>query len=345
MRVGILTHPQAINYGGILQCYALSTYLEKMGHKAIVIRREQDTVWYKLLLSPIVKKIRLRKLLHPRQIDKGAQIRPFSEKYLNRTSSIKTRKVMLHACEKYKLDAVIVGSDQVWRADFAMLYGYNYFLDFVPTGIKRLSYAASFGLSEWKYNTEQTLHIKELLSRFQGISVREEDAIQLCHKYLGVEVEKMIDPTMLLSATEYNSLSSPKLINEKYVFVYWLGDVTQIERQINEYQEKGYIIIRVGLREEKLLPSVEEWLSYIKYAEVVITDSFHGCVYTILFHRPLKVCENQSGGYGRIKSLFDALGVSVAQMEKPSNDTFDMIEGRLDSLRKKSHHFLQSTLV
>lgn len=154
----------------------------------------------------------------------------------------------------------------------------------------------------------------------------------------------MPDPTMLLTALEYDTIASPRLIDKKYIFVYWLGNKETAEAYILEYEAKGYKVIYVGLREQRIFPSVEDWLSYIKYADVVLTDSFHGCVFSILYHRPLKVCENTSGGYGRIKSLFQSVGVTNEGVLPMTGDCYTMIDNRLNSMREKAKVFINNSL-
>ena len=305
MNIGILTHPQETNYGGILQCYALSTFLTKMGHDTIVIRREPNKQFFLWeWIRALLRRLHFPRYYKPNVIDRGVQIRPFVERYINRTVPIRSNSDMRKVCTKYGLKAVLVGSDQVWRTSYAMRFGYNYFLDFVPKDVIRASYAASFGLSEWNYTKDQTNTIKKLLSRFKGISVREEDAITLIKDNTGLDAIQLVDPTMLLTQEDYNKITSPRLLSEQYVFVYWLGEKEKVLNDVEEYRKKGYKIIEVYLRDEKEQISVEDWLSYIKYADLVLTDSFHGCVFSLLFNTPFRVYQNLSGGMGRIASLF-----------------------------------------
>lgn len=345
MRIGILTHPQAINYGGILQCYALSTYLGKMGHETVVLRREVDTPYWKYLFSKVATKIGLRKIYHRHYIDRSVNMSPFSIRYLNRTKPILSHKSMNKVCCKENLEAVIVGSDQVWRADYALNYGYEYFLDFVPSRVRKLSYAASFGLSTWGYSPEQTKRIKELLANFNGISVREEDAISLCKTHLGLEVTQMPDPTLLLTASDYDKFASTRIVDGKYVFIYWLGDKSLVKDSMDKYETSGYKVVYVGLREQRLMPSIENWLSYIKYADFVLTDSFHGCVFSIIYHRPLVVFENKSGGYGRIMSLLQSIGANKERLMSLKEVDYTMIEKRLKTIREKVRLFFQNSLT
>ena len=347
MKIGILTHPQAANYGGILQCYALTSFLERQGHETIIIRRVSDRsfflwVWIRHVL----------KVLHfPRYytvsqdvVDRTVNIRPFVEKNFERTPPIDSHFKMKRVCKKYGLDAVIVGSDQVWRKSFAMPFGYNYFLDFVPDSVIKASYAASFGLSEWNYSQQQTKQIGKLLRRFKGLSVREEDGVKLLENNVGLKANQHMDPTLLLTEKDYETVTSPRLEQDKYVFVYWLGVKDMISDSINKYRANGYKVVEVYLRDEKEQISVEDWLSYIKYADLVLTDSFHGCVFCLIFNKQFIVLPNKSGGYGRILSLLHMAGLNEDKTDHIEDDMWRIIDVKLSEYKEISHAYFNNVL-
>ena len=340
MNIGILTHPQRVNYGGILQCYALSSVLRKLGHTPVVIRRENDRSFFLWeWIRSVLKFLHFPRYYNLNKIDKGVNIRPFIDKYLVRTYPVRSQAQMKKICNFYKLDAVIVGSDQVWRTNFATQFGYNYFLDFVPAGVRKFSYASSFGLSSWEYSSEQNKVIKKLLSEFSGVSVREADAISLLKEVLDISAVQHVDPTLLLDAEDYCKILNPKIIQEPYVFVYWLGEKRLIEDRLKEIEISGLKVISLFLRDNNEQISIEDWLSYIKYAKFIITDSFHGCVFSIIFEKQFEVLKNDSGGNGRIISLCEMLGISV-------NTKIDYIQvkQRLDNIRLKSIQYIEDNL-
>lgn len=344
MKIGILTHPQHANYGGILQCYALSTYLKKMGHDPIVIKRMPNENLIKKWIISFLRKMHFSRYYKPNLIDRTRNIRPFVEKNLSHTHSIRSEYQMHKLCKKYDLKMVIVGSDQVWRKSFAMKYGYNFFLDFVPGDIIKISYAASFGVSEWQYSQLETEKIRSLIDRFSGISVREEEAVLLCKKNLDVDVECLIDPTLLLNMDDYEKLISPRLIDNKYIFVYWLGDIGIINSDINDFKNKGYEVVELNLKKEVEQMSVEDWLSHIKYADKIITDSFHGVVFSILFQKDFSIYRNESGGYGRLQSLINILGISNIINDPTFKLDYSVVYSKLELLRSKSDNFLRRTI-
>ena len=343
MKIGILTHPLHSNYGGILQCYALNTYLRKLGHDTVVIRRVPNKQFFlKRWLKYILRIIGVSRFRIKQTDNKSINLSRFVNSYIEYTTPVDSMRKMKSICRKYNLDSVVVGSDQVWREDFAMNYGYNYFLDFVPKNVVKLSYAASFGLSEWHYNSAQTCRINELLLEFRGISVRELDGVRLCQDYLNLSPSLLIDPTLLLDKVDYEKISSRRLIDEKYVLVYWLGDRSCIADTISKYQEDGYKVVDIQLRSNSILPSIGDWLSYIQFADFVITDSFHGCVFSLIFKKNFCIHSNDLGGNGRLTSLFTLLDIKeTGNLIQPD---YDKIADILTELRCRSYYFLNITL-
>lgn len=345
MKIGILTHPLKSNYGGILQCYALNKYLNKLGHETIVIQRFYNRdLFLKRWIRASLKAVHHPRYYKPDQIDKTAKIRLFVDKQFKQTKVIDTPSKILRVCNDYHLDAVIVGSDQVWRTDYAMKFGYNYFLDFVSGNVIKASYAASFGLSDWHYTEEQTNRIKSLLSRFKAISVREDEGVTLIKDNIGIDAEHLVDPTLLLTPEDYKPIVAERQENEHYVFVYWLGDKSVILSTIEEYKQKGIKVIDINLRDNKEQPSIERWLSYIKYADTVITDSFHGCVFSIIFNVPFIIHSNDSGGNRRLLSLFNQLGIIEKITNPKANIEYDMVNTIITKLQRNSYSYLIKVL-
>ena len=336
MKLAILTHPLGANYGGILQAFALSSYLKGQGHDVTVLNRQSNLPLVKRILKSV-----LVALHHPRYNNpRYKHLVSFVKKYLNYSKPLSTDGQMSGFVKGKSMDAVIVGSDQVWRTGFAMGYGYNYFLDFVPAGVRKLSYAASFGLSQWEYNNEQTLRIKQLVSDFKAISVREDEGVQLCKDNIGVTADHVLDPTMLLNASDYEPVTSERKVKDDYVFVYWLGSAEEKQKAIEAASIECKRIVEISLRGSEPLMSIEDWLSYIKYSDHVVTDSFHGCVFSILFGKQFTICANNSGGNGRLRSLFSMLGINTSS---PQID-YTIVYDKLDNLRSHSYDFLNKAL-
>lgn len=336
MKISILTHPLGANYGGILQAFALSTYLKKLGHEVIVLNRQPNLPFLKRLIKSVLMAINHPRYKNPRYY----HLINFINKYINYTKPISTTTQMSRFVKKNDINLVIVGSDQVWRKDFAMKYGFNYFLDFVPDGIKKISYAASFGLSQWEYSEEQTDQIKKLISSFNAISIREDEGLILCNNYLGVEAEHVLDPTMLLKVEDYNKITNPRIVKDNYIFVYWLGSEDKKKEALSNIEINKKKIIDLSLRSDRPLISIEDWLSYIKYADYIVTDSFHGCVFSVIFQKQFIVHTNNSGGNGRLNSLFRILNIN------PASNGIDYISvtKKLELQRNISYNFINRIL-
>jgi len=336
MKIGILTHPLEVNYGGILQAYALSTILTEMGHNVEVLKRVYDKPLCKRILIMLLTSLGHTRYNNP----KYKNLRRFVSEHIHYTRPMHTSRQLSSYVKSHGFNAVIVGSDQVWRSDFAMSFGFDYFLDFVPAGVSRLSYAASFGLSDWLYTSEQTLRIKNLLNTFKAVSIRETSGRNICSEHLDIQAEVVLDPTLLLTAEHYSELASPKLLEVPYVFVYWLGSEEGKRDALLKINSKKYNVIDISLRGDDTLISIEDWLSYIRYADFVVTDSFHGCVFSILFEKPFTICANDIGGNSRLISLFEILNLdSTREINYPE------LRVRLEELRKSSLRFLKESLV
>lgn len=336
MKISILTHPLGANYGGILQAFALSKYLQSLGYEVFVLNRNADMPFAKRMIKVIMVSLHHPRYNNPRY----RHLAHFVKQHVPYTKPLYSKVQMTDFVRKNGIQAAIVGSDQVWRAGFAMNYGYDYFLDFVPKDVTKLSYAASFGLSEWEYTKEQSQKIRQLVDGFKAVSVREDEGITLCRKHMGIKAEHVLDPTMLLRAEDYAPITSPRIVSEDYVFVYWLGSAEEKQKAIIHANIKDKKLVDISLRGSEPLMPVEDWLSYIKYADQVVTDSFHGCVFSILFGKQFTICSNDSGGYGRLRSLFTMLGINPSD----GNIDYKSVYERLEINRRKSYSFIDQAL-
>lgn len=340
--VGILTLKLHHNYGGVLQCWALITILRKLGYNPIVFHVVPFPP--KTIRSRIASILRYFHLIDKERSRKDKNIASFIKRYIPYTYKIDSRIRIQNVCSKYKLDAVVVGSDQVWRKVFVEEYGNSYFLDFVPDNVCKFSYAASFGTSTWDYDTNQTMMIKQCLSLFRGISVREYDAIELCKNELNIDAKLVCDPTLLLSSVEYTALIGPTPINSKFCFVYWLGEKTELDSVLLNLKNNYDNIVVVYLQENRELESVEQWLSYIKYADYVITDSFHGCAFSIIFNKQFKVYPNAKGGFGRITTLFRQLNIEYKLKDSNAHINYDIVNHKVKECKISSLDFINQML-
>lgn len=373
MKIGILTLPLHTNYGGLLQAYALQTVLEKMGHEAVVIdtpNKKRILKWnYPLeILKRCISKILLRR-----------STRVFYEQWFNKTYPIISRNTQpfitsyihrleikgLNSLSPESFDAFIVGSDQVWRpAYFTRMYDTGIkdaYLAFARNWkIKRISYAASFGTDNWEYSKDQTKECAELLKMFNAVSTRESSGTELCKKYFGVDATQVLDPTMLLTKEEYvgliNNSSTPE---SKGNLLCYILDETKEKTDVIDYvaKSKGLIPFKVNSKvgdfslpvEERVQPPVETWLRGFYYADFVVTDSFHACVFSILFQKPFVIVGNKERGLARFHSLLATYGLEDCLASGPDTVKFvainwEKVSTVLNEKRDEALEFLSKAL-
>lgn len=376
MRIGILTLPLHTNYGGILQAYALQTVLERMGHQVVVF----DTP-NKMPLPPLWKiPLTFAKRLFLKSM--GRIDRIFIEKYNNQIRPVIAKEIQpfvderIHRkvltnfsiLEALEFDAIVVGSDQIWRSIyFVPLWLWQKmekaYLSFTKGwNIKRISYAASFGTDKWEYNEEQTLHSKEALQMFDAVSVREENGVKLCKQYFEVDAIHVLDPTMLLDANDYIKLFKQKLTPKSRgnLLNYVLDETDEIKNLIQKVASENKMIpFAVNNPYEnddtkplnqRIKPSVETWLRGFYDADFVITDSFHACVFSIIFKKQFIVVGNKERGMSRFESLLKMFGLEGRLVdEKVDINTLKSIDYNkvyclYGQLKERSLHFLSENL-
>lgn len=369
MRIGILTLPLHTNYGGILQAYALQTVLERMGHDVVVFDRPYKfniSFFFKLFAYP--KRFLIKYTLRKNVVIKweklanynNSQIRKFTQlfidEHIHRLEYSKLRNL-----RKQDFDVIIVGSDQIWRPKyFPNIYGA--FLDFTNKWkIKRIAYAPSFGVDNWEYNEMQTEKCKNLLMQFDAVSVREQSGVVMCRNFLNYDAEWVLDPTMLLQVEDYVKLfKDSKTPHSDGTLLNYILDSNEencaLINQIVKYT--NYKPFRTNSRvedvtaslEERVQPPVEQWLRGFYDAKFVVTDSFHACVFSILFKKQFVVFVNKTRGISRIESLLGYLGLEKRIVRNTSDvlnlDDIDYgdVYKRLDEMRKKSFDFLENSL-
>lgn len=369
MRIGILTLPLHTNYGGILQAYALQTVLERMGHNVIVLDRPyifHISFWKKCIAYPkrlfckyILQKnviVRREKYTTLLNLTKRKNTQKFIEKYIRRKEICS-----FYDLDSNSFDAIVVGSDQIWRPLYFSFIG-NAFLDFAKDwNIKRIAYAPSFGVDEWEYNENQTEICRNLLQKFDAISVREQSGVNLCSKYLKNTAEWVLDPTMLLHTEDYIKLfvdaKTPKV--QSALFCYILdpnNNKQQIIQQLIIQYKQELLTLPLDWEEETMLsdnsvkPPVEQWLRCFYDANLVVTDSFHACVFSILFKKDFFVIPNKERGISRIESLLRYFGLenrivwSLSGIKDMCAIDYESVYDKLENMRIKSMAFLNNAL-
>lgn len=334
MKIGILTQPLHSNYGGLLQAWALQKTIAEMGHEVTIINRVYSKsnvpLWRKIagkvkneILIGLGKRIRYVPVTDELKKYSEQNVIKFRQKrYLGVSPELKTNKELEKYIGNSKFDAFIVGSDQVWRPAYSPNL-MTYFLDFVKgnSKVKKIAYAASFGVDTWEFDEEQTKKAKELAPLFDLITVRESSGVKLVEDYLKCNASHVLDPTMLLDKAEYFGLidnsTCPLKESDGDIFCYALDQSSTLSKTINTcVKETGlkpfYCNYKTPIwqitkdkKSDGIVPPVEQWLKSFGDAKMVITDSFHGVVFSIIFNKPFWVILNENRGATRFTSLLE----------------------------------------
>lgn len=355
MKIGILTQHFLLNYGGIIQNFALQQVLLKLGHEPLTFEHDtcySRTRWFLRSAKHILKSHSLKGLpVYPTYQGRIGN-KNFIKFVLKNIRSVTVNDFTPDLTQKYGLDAYIVGSDQVWRPAFNLgpRLG-NMFLDFAGDDVQKLSYAASFGCKEWEYNEEQERRSGLLSKRFDAISVREVSGVELCREHFGMEATLVLDPTLLLNKEDYAKVCDDVPKKQKHIFVYSLvvgEEVLTVAKKLSEATMLPIVVKQAGSKVKKE-DTIEDWFAEFRDADYVVTDSFHGMVFSIIFNKPFAIVMNPSGGNDRYISLLSQLGLMeriVKDGTLPSDSVIDWqkVNMQLDSLRKTSLEFLKNNL-
>lgn len=352
MKIGILTQHFLLNYGGIIQNYALQQVLMKLGHEPLTFEHDtcySRTRWFLRTVKHILRTRSFRNLpVYP--IYKGRiGNKNFIKFVLKNIKSVPVKDFTPLLTAQYGIDAYVVGSDQVWRPAFNLGPRLsNMFLNFADDKVKKLSYAASFGCKEWEYTKEQERACSMLARRFDAISVREASAVGLCKNHFGVDASLVLDPTLLLNKEDYEKVCNNIPKKKKHIFVYSLvvseGVLAVAEKVANTMGIS--VVVKQAGDKVKQEDTIEDWFAEFRDAEYVVTDSFHGMVFSIIFNKPFSIVMNPSGGNDRYISLLSQLGlmdriIKDNQISSLESINWDGVNQKLAVLRQESMNFLK----
>lgn len=339
-KIAILTLPFNNNYGGLLQSYALQFFLSKRGHDVTVINISVQIPDKSIIgLSKRIIKFLIGIEFRNNKMVKAQSknMHQFINDNFQLTHIIKNKKDFF-ALNNLDFDTYIVGSDQVWRFDYTKSRYLNYFLDFVTnTNIKKVAFAASFGIDQWKKNKNDTSKISSLLKKFHSVSVREKSGIELCKKYLNSTPVHLLDPVFLLSPNDFcTSIINPQIKqvkkNKSCLLVYLLDCSEDKLKTVEVIAEKlnlkpiiaGKDICNPNSSQPGVYPPVSEWIDGFQNAEFVLTDSFHGCVFSILFNKQFIAYGNNERGITRFNSLFETFQIE-SRLIMHSSELIDQV--------------------
>lgn len=316
-----------------MQAWALQRVLRDLGHSPITIDRRTPKrgvaydcaraiyrsagVLIGRRLGPIFENSAYSKITE--------NTRQFIRGNIELSSRMESTEDLAQHFKRAEYDAAIVGSDQTWRP----LYSpdiYNFFLDFIPDGkVKKIAYATSFGVDTWDFSETQTRKCALLAKSFSFVGVREASGVHLCLTHLGIDAHHVLDPTLLLRSEDYDRLLDTEINADQSgrgLYTYLL-DATTSKREFVEKSART-LGLRVcsnqapnsihhwngGPLKNYIMPKVTDWLSGFKNSEFIITDSFHGMVFAIIFRKPFVVISNAERGSARFLSLLNQLGAT-----------------------------------
>lgn len=343
------------NYGNQLQNYAVLKVLDKIGVHADTLYNIVNATYMISLKHYIKNKMfsffRIRGYL---TAQRELSFKEFTSQYIRYTKPI-CDDVPKDIIEKY--DFFLAGSDQVWNPELSgSIEHWKYLLlMFVPEN-KRISFSASIGIPEMplKYVDD----FKEAVSKYVALSVREDTGAKLIKSISGRNSEVLIDPTLMLSAEEWMLIAKKPLgvdTAKKYILTYFLGDVgNSITATITQYKEMGYAIYNLlDKSQEKLyIAGPSQFIYLIANASLVLTDSFHACVFSFIFGRPFLVYAREGKEnkmFSRIYTLLNTFNLERKYVESGlENESFesDYSEGyrQLEIEKKKTLDFLKKSM-
>ncbi len=372
MRVGILTFHNGTNYGGTLQAFATQQTIENLGHEAVIINYAPLSFrdrFYKCFTTS-VKPRNIRSYL----LDyfKEPEFRRFRSCYLNLSPRFYTEKQLLKNISELNLDACISGSDQVWSPYMAQNWGKPYFQNQFPENIRRIAYAVSFSCTD--YPKDAMNLVRDEIKKFASVSVRETSGLKIMSDNNIENAEVMPDPTFLFDRkilTDLAEKGKSELITKEpcfkdiagnYVYFYILQQNQKLIENVASYYSDRKNSFSSGnvINSEKLnfrFEGVEEWLAHIANSKFVVTNSFHGAVFSLLFHKPfilIPVEGKLSGMNDRIMTLAENFGLKERILNDFDSEKIKAIENskinwkdidlKIENLRNKGMDFLKSAL-
>lgn len=359
MKLAILTWLHNGNYGSILQAYALQRYLRDKGYDVknidlnpSVVEKVKNLLQQHNSFSLFTEKKDAFMAQKACKDKKGmARRRERFEQMLIKefklTRTFRKFKELKELDGRY--DAYICGSDQIWSP---MLMCPSYFFDFVSDGRKLIAYACSLGVSS--IPEEKKDKMAYLVNRFQYVSAREQSGYQLLTNIYSGGVKINVDPTFLLTEDKWNKITATRLVNGDYLLCYFLSYQPEYWNSVEKIAaQKGWKVVVVPVTKESYRYQAEvlndvgpkEWLSLVKHAKGVITDSFHGCVFSIIFKKSFRVFKRFSDDSvksqnSRVYTLLETYGLEKLLTDKDDDYWYDISESEYERITS-----LKDTLV
>jgi len=356
MRVSLLTLHRVRNYGSVLQSLATQNLLRQLGHDVTVI-----DYWRPDLLDSAgdyfarSRWARYPFMRIPFRIAKGKWLRRNREVFNSFVEShlSLTRERYYSIDDLARLpsaDIYIVGSDQVWNEHYNRGSSDPFFLAFAPPSARKVSFSSSFGTHELPSATENLARLH--LPHFEAISVRESHALKVL-KDLGLESQHTLDPTLAIGPEFWESFATVDSIGSPGILTYQLNPSDNFDRTVRSLEAKfGLRSTRIDIRHagrstrsRRVQPKISDWVGLFRGASHVVTDSFHGVAFSLIFERPFTVILPPTHA-DRISSLLEVLGLErrvsngVSDLDDDPID-WDKVSYLLQSMRLDSQQFLR----
>ena len=362
MRIGILTFHRAINYGAFLQAFALKTYLSSLGYEVEVVDywpvghadayRLYPRSWKKISFTQKVKFLISLALRYNRAKKRRNGMLGLIKNYLGLGTI--PRYETPESLSDISYDCVVYGSDQIWwKSNIPEYSGFDsvYWGEYIQNAIRKIAYAPSMGIID--LNTEDKDKIRKWLCNFEALSVRETELCQSLKELTDKNIFVVLDPVFLLSETEWENYCIP-VRRTKYVLYYnllsskeadKLAEVVAKKMQCDIVEITGSVRpLKFGRRYVQTADAFE-FISLVKYADFVITSSFHGTAFSLIFRKQFYSI-GMGKRAGRVVSLLEQLGVSErliknVDMLPDTKIDYEKLQLRLQTLTQNSRQYLE----
>lgn len=353
------------NYGSALQTWALSNVINRIGqgkYEAVLVDYCPQVHLDKDILDPIKnmwdqdeESIRACEMTMPAIRENYYKFDEFYNKRFHKTDTHYTYQNIEELKKNDSIDKFVCGSDTIFCTLEFGGFDDGYFANFSCMRGNAISYAASFGDASFDNQTYPVL--KERLNNFKALGIRENKYVPYIKENTYIPCQKTIDPTLLLTSEDYDSIAADRLIKEKYILLYARRYNSKMFAYADRLsKENGWKVVDISLRAESLKDShepwykagVEEFLSLVKHAEFVVTNSFHGLIFAVQYRRQFVVFtrEQADSKIGELLDLFELHDhvLSDNENKRLSEINYDKVHGHIQEARNSSLLFLDKSL-
>ena len=355
-RVGIITLPGNYNYGNRLQCYAMSEAVKRVGSSPMVLMREISFPWYRRLYYALkLKYLSLKDknfVSDPEKVQTPARALAF-ERFAARIPIVILPGTGYASANEMR-DCFVVGSDQVWNPKLTCHQETWYYASFAQPE-RRAAVSASLGIDSFA-SADQAKRVAHGVRNLTRVSVREKRGAELLRECAGIEAEVICDPTLVLTADDWRSVSDGSCTPvEPYVFTYLLGGVGNEASEVLAAVTHHGLIPVVHLTDcqkpGELDAGPAEFIDLIDHAEHVVTDSFHAAVFSSILQTPLTIVHREGGAsmFSRLEQLSEMLGIEEKVYGSPTYDLarageYDGVPEAIEREREKFMTYLEGCL-